>query len=72
MPSFPDRLKEQRIAKGKTQVNMAKLLGCTEQHYQRFEYGKVTPNIVLLIQLADYFDVTADYLLGRSDNPKRF
>ncbi|MCL2853537.1 MAG: helix-turn-helix domain-containing protein [Defluviitaleaceae bacterium] len=49
---------------------MAKLLGCTEQHYQRFEYGKVTPNAIVIGKLADYFEVSTDYLLGRSDNPK--
>lgn len=70
MITFSDRLKALRIAKGDTQVNMAKLLGCTEQHYQRFEYGKVTPNAIVIGKLADYFEVSTDYLLGRSDNPK--
>ena len=70
MNDFSSRLKELRTAKNDTQVNMAKLLGCTEQHYQRFEYGKVTPNAIVLTKLADYFDVSTDYLLGRSDNPQ--
>jgi transcriptional regulator with XRE-family HTH domain len=42
-----------------------------EQHYQRLEYGKVTPNTNMIIKLADFFDVSADFLLGRSDNPDK-
>ncbi|MCL2673927.1 MAG: helix-turn-helix domain-containing protein [Defluviitaleaceae bacterium] len=72
MINFSGRLKELRIAKGDTQIGMAKLLGCTEQHYQRFEYGKVTPNAIVISKLADYFDVSTDYLLGRTDNPQRY
>ena len=44
---------------------MAELLNCTEQHYQRMEYGKVNLPATTVIFLADYFGVTADYLLGR-------
>ena len=70
MTVFAERLKELRIAKGETQVNMAKLLGCTEQHYQRFEYGKVSPSVIVINKLADYFEVSSDYLLGRSDKQR--
>ncbi|BCJ95510.1 hypothetical protein acsn021_30790 [Anaerocolumna cellulosilytica] len=71
MANFSDRLKELRKDKHLTQVNMASFLECTEQHYQRLEYGKVTPNANMIIKLADFFDVSADYLLGRSDNRDR-
>lgn len=67
MPSFPERLKELRISKNLTQVKMSELLGFSEQHYQKLEYGKVTPNAILLEKLADYFDVSTDYLLGRTN-----
>jgi len=70
MVVFAERLKGLRIAKGETQVNMAKLLGCTEQHYQRFEYGKVMPSIIVINKLADFFDVSSDYLIGRSDKQR--
>ena len=46
---------------------MAELLNCTEQHYQKIEYGNVNVPATTVIFLADYFDVTADYLLGRED-----
>ena len=48
-----------------TQVGMAKLLGCTDRHYQKIEYGQINVPATTVIFLADYFGVTADYLLGR-------
>ena len=48
------------------QREMAELLDCTVQHYQRIEYGKVNVPATTVIFLADYFGVTADYLLGRT------
>lgn len=63
--------KELRKSKNLAQVKMASFLECTEQHYQRLEYGKVTPNANMVIKLANYFNVSTDYLLGVSDNPKR-
>lgn len=65
LPSVRERLKPLRKAKKITQRQMAELLDCTEQHYQRMEYGKVNLPSTTLIFLADYFGVTADYLLGR-------
>ena len=47
------------------QREMAELLDCTEQHYQKIEYGKINVPATTVIFLANYFDVTADYLLGR-------
>ena len=40
-------------------------------NYQDYEYGKVVPSAAILIALADYFDVSLDYLVGRSDDPQR-
>ena len=45
---------------------MTKRLG-----YQRYEYGEREPSFQKLIALADYFDVSLDYLVGRSDDPSR-
>jgi len=71
LPIFADRLKEIRNAKGVTQKAMAEYLGITEQAYQKYEYAMREPNHETTIKLADYFDVSTDYLLGRSDNPRR-
>ena len=67
LPSFAERVKPLRKAKKTTQKQMAELLNCTEQHYQKIEYGNVNVPATTVIFLADYFDVTADYLLGRED-----
>ena len=65
LPGVRERLKSLRKEKGITQKQMAELLDCTEQHYQRMEYGKVNLPATTVIFLADYFGVTAGYLLGR-------
>ena len=49
-------------------VEMAAFLECTEGHYQKIEYGKINLPTLTLIKLADFFDVTTDYLLGRTEN----
>ena len=68
MPEFSERIKALRKEKGLTQVDMAELLNCKDRHYQRIEYGQVNIPSLTLAFLADYFDVSADYLLGRSDD----
>lgn len=68
---FFERLKSIRISKGKTQRAVSDYLGVSERAYQHYEAGSREPNIAALIALADYFDVSLDYLVGRSDNPAR-
>ena len=68
MPRFSSRLKELRKEKNAKQVDMANLLGYTEAHYQQIEYGHVNIPSLTLEALADYFGVSTDYLLGRSDD----
>lgn len=72
MSDFGERLKLLRKQKKLTQVQMSEVVGCTEQHYQKIEYGKINIPMRTLIFLADYFDVSIDYLVGRSDEPKRY
>lgn len=67
MKEFGIRLKNLRKEEKKTQVEMAEIIGCTNRHYQRLEYGTVNVSGLTLCALADYFGVTTDYLLGRSD-----
>jgi len=71
MPSFPDRLKELRSTKGVTQKTMAEYLGITDQAYAKYEYAMREPNHDTTIKLANFFEVSIDYLLGCSDNPQR-
>jgi len=71
VPVFSDRLKELRKAKKISQKAVAEAMGMSERNFQALEYGKFNPNYESIIKVADYFDVSADYLLGRSDNPQR-
>ena len=67
LPAFSQRLKELRKEKRLKQKDMAALLECTERHYQKIEYGEVNLPTLDLMFLADYFSVSTDYLLGRTD-----
>ncbi|MCL1789627.1 MAG: helix-turn-helix domain-containing protein [Oscillospiraceae bacterium] len=66
-----ERIKYLRTEKNLTQKKMAKIIGVKEVSYQRYEYGHSIPNLIKLVFLADYFDVSLDYLVGRSDSPER-
>ena len=61
------RLRELRKEKQILQREMAAVLQITEVHYRRMEAGKVNLPTLTLCTLADYYGVTTDYLLGRSD-----
>ena len=67
LPSLAKRLKPLRKARKLTQKQMAELMGYAEQHYQRIEYGKINIPATSLMFLANFFNVSADYLLGRKD-----
>ena len=56
-----------RMEKRMRQVDIAELLGITQAHYQRIEKGKINIPTLTLCILADYFEVSTDYLLGRSE-----
>lgn len=60
-------IKDIRIRKGLTQSEVASALGVSSVVYSRYENGKRQPSIDTLIQMADIFGVTVDYLLGRQD-----
>ena len=72
MLPFGRRLKELRNEKKIKQKEMAELLGCTDRNYQKMEYGEINVPALTLIKLADYFDVSLDYLVGRSEDRRRF
>ena len=65
------QIKRIRMEMGLTQRQVADGIGVAEQAYQRYEYGRTIPSAHVLIALADYFDVSLDYLVGRSDDPAR-
>lgn len=62
-----DRIFELRIAAGYTQVTLSKKLGVSKQAVSNWENDNIQPSIEMLIRLADTFNVTTDYLLGREN-----
>lgn len=71
MNTFCSRLKSLRSSKRKYQKDMALFLGISLRAYQLYESGDGYPSVPGLISLADYFNVSLDYLVGRSDDPTR-
>lgn len=69
---FNLRLRQLRKDRHTTQKQTAAAIDTTEQNFQRYERGTQQPTLPVLIALADYFDVSIDYLVGRSDDPKRY
>lgn len=55
---------------GATQKQAAAAAGISETMYQYYEYGRSEPTAHILISLADYFNVSLDYLVGRTDIPE--
>ncbi len=71
MSSFAERLRLCRQNKGLTQKQMAAICNVSERHYQVYESGANWPRAEGLIALADFFNVSLDYLVGRSDDPTK-
>lgn len=61
------RFRECRLGLGYTQAEIAEMMGVKQPVYQRFEKGIFECNYTQLVKLADIYDVTVDYLLGRSE-----
>ena len=68
MMIFSQRLRQLREEKKLKQSDMAELMGMKTRNYQRWEFGEIDAPGSSLIFLGDYFHVSADYLLGRTDN----
>ena len=60
-------LRELREQKNLRQQDVADIVGSSQKNVSNREIGKFEPDIQTLWKLADYFDVTIDYLVGRSD-----
>lgn len=67
---FAMRLKKCRIERKITQAQLAQHLGLTLRHYQRIEHCEVNTSAIVLLELSNYFNISIDYLLGRTDDPK--
>lgn len=64
MSVFAEQLKTLRKINGITQKELAEKLKIKQNSYSDWENGKSEPNIEMLVRIADYFDVSLDYLMG--------
>ena len=62
-----DRLRKLRKEKGIQIVEVAEYLGISRQGYGNYENGTREPSMAILVKLADFYEVSADYLLGREE-----
>lgn len=65
-----DRLREIREDRDLKQEDVAKMLGTTQQQYSKYELGMRLIPVEKLCILADYYNTSIDYLVGRTNNPK--
>lgn len=70
MFDFSNKLKELRKSHNITQKQLAQEIGASERGIQNYELGNRIPTCEILIALANYFNVSIDYLVGRTDNPE--
>ena len=66
-----ERIRALREDSDLTQTKIAEILHCSQRVYSDYECGKVDPPTAILIKLADFHNVSIDYLLGCTDNPER-
>ena len=72
MVPFPEQLKAARKRKNLKQREVAEHLQITTHSYQQYESGDRRPNFETLVALADFLEVSADYLLGRTDRQEPY
>ena len=69
--SFSDRIIQLKKERKLLQKDIASSVGLSLRAYQYYEKGQKEPTLSVLLRLADYFDVSLDYLVGLSDTPER-
>ena len=68
---FYPRIRDMREDRDLSQKDVANYLKCSQVCYSYYEIGKRDIPTDILIKLADFYDVSIDYLLGRSSSPER-
>ena len=69
MPYYK-RIHDLREDRDLTQTDMGKVLSCSQRVYSNYERGDIDIPTTTLIKIADFHNVSVDFLLGRTDNPK--
>ena len=72
MPTLSERLRELKESRKLLQKDIANDVCISLRAYQYYERGQRQPDAEVLLKLAEYFDVSIDYLVGRTDNPMRY
>lgn len=70
MEIIGERLRALRNGVKLSQVKLANLIGTTQACMNRYETGLSSPPLKILLWYADYFDVSLDYIFGRTDKPQ--
>ena len=65
------RIRDLREDKDLNQTELSKIIGMSQTGYSKYETGENDTPTSILIQLANYYNVSIDYLLGQTNNPKR-
>ncbi len=66
------RIRDMREDRDLTQKNLAKILGMSQTGYSKYETGENDLPTAILIKLASYYGTSIDYLLGQTDDPRRY
>ena len=69
---FFQRLEDLRVDHDKSQIEIAAYLNMNRNVYWRYEKGVREIPVCAVIKLADYYHVSTDYLLGRTDRPEPY
>lgn len=64
---FGEQIKNLRMCKGLNQVELAKIFGVTKQSVSNWENENIMPSVDMLIKIANFFNVSTDYLLGLTE-----
>lgn len=65
------RIRDLREDRDLNQTQVARILGMSQTGYSKYETGENDLPTSVLIKLADFYDVSIDYILNQTDNPKR-
>lgn len=69
MPYYP-RIRDLREDKDLTQRKMGEILMCSQRVYSNYERGDIDIPTTTLIRMADFYKVSVDYILGRTNDPR--
>lgn len=66
------RIRDLREDRDLNQTAVAKMLGMSQTGYSKYETGENDIPTTILIKLAQFYETSVDYLLGLTDNPKKY